>query len=146
VTGPASMTGYTILSVAGYAPEFVKRSALAAWVPLPPDLKIEATGQILSALRRVASAEPVLALLDQTQAAALPTLPFAAQLKTLAQSAPLPVALITVVDARLPDTRAKAFQAALIKLNSTNGGAEMLTSLKLKGFVLPQLPGNAGLP
>jgi ABC-type phosphate/phosphonate transport system substrate-binding protein len=88
----------------------------------------------------------VVALLDQTQAAALPTLPFAAQLKTLTQSALLPVALITVVDARLPDARAKAFQAALVKLNSTNGGAEMLASLKLKGFVLPQLPGNAGLP
>jgi hypothetical protein len=146
VTGPSSMTGYTILSVAGYAPEFVKHSALAAWAPLPADVKIEATGQILSALRRVASGEPVVALLDQTQAAALPTLPFAAQLKTLTQSAPLPVALITVVDARLPDARAKAFQAALIKLNSTNGGAEMLASLKLKGFVLPRLPGNAGLP
>ena len=58
VTGPASMTGYTILSVAGYAPEFVKHSALAAWGPLPADVKIEATGQILSALRRVASGEP----------------------------------------------------------------------------------------
>jgi hypothetical protein len=146
VTGPASMTGYTILSVAGYAPEFVKHSALAAWTPLAADVKIEATGQILSALRRVASGEPALALLDQTQAAALPTLPFAAQLKTLTQSAPLPVALITVVDARLPDARAKAFQTALIKLNSTSSGAEMLASLKLKGFVLPRLPGNAGLP
>jgi hypothetical protein len=146
VTGPSSMTGYTILSVAGYAPEFVRHSALAAWAPLPADVKIEATGQILSALRRVASGEPVLALLDQTQAAAMSTLPFAAQLKTLTQSAPLPVALITVVDARLPDTRAKAFQAALVKLNSTNGGAEMLASLKLKGFVLPQLPGNTGKP
>jgi|HubBroStandDraft_5_1064220.scaffolds.fasta_scaffold00230_7 hypothetical protein len=146
VSGPASMTGYTILSGAGYAPEFVKHSALAAWAPLPADLKIEATGQILSALRRVASGEPVLALLDQTQAAALSTLPFAAQLKTLTQSAPLPVALIATVDSRLPDPRAKAFQTALIKLNSSSGGAEMLASLKLKGFVLPQLPGNAGKP
>src|SRR5580698_10603062 len=146
VSGPASMTGYTILSGAGYAPEFVKHSALAAWAPLPADIKIEATGQILSALRRVASGEPVLALLDQTQAAALVTLPFAAQLKTLTQSTPLPVALITVVDSRLPDPRAKAFQTALIKLNSSSGGAEMLASLKLKGFVLPQLPGNAGKP
>ena len=145
VTGPASMTGYTILSVAGYAPEFVKHAALAEWA-LPADVKIEATGQILSALRRVASGEPVLALLDQTQAAALVTLPFAAQLKTLTQSTPLPVALITVVDSRLPDARAKAFQAALVKLNATKGGAEMLASLKLKGFVLPQLPGNAGKP
>jgi hypothetical protein len=142
---PAAMTGYTILSVAGYAPEFVKHSALAGWT-LPADVKIEATGQILSALRRVASGEPVLALLDQTQAAALSTLPFAAQLKTLTQSAALPVALIAVVDSRLPDARANAFQTALVKLNSTNGAAEMLASLKLKGFVLPQLPGNPGNP
>ena len=39
VSGPASMTGYTIVSVAGYAPEFVKHSALAAWAP-PADIKI----------------------------------------------------------------------------------------------------------
>ena len=146
VTGPASMTGYTILSVAGYAPEFVKHSVLAAWGPLPVDVKIEATGQILSALRRVASGEPVLALLDQTQAAALSTLPFAAQLKTLTQSAAVPVALITVVDSRVPAARAKAFQTGLIKLSSTSDGAQMLASLKLKGFILPQLPGNVGKP
>jgi hypothetical protein len=145
VTGPASLTGYTILSVAGYAPEFVKHSALAAWA-LPADVKVEATGQVLSALRRIASGEPVLALLDQTQTAALSTLPFAAQLKTLTQSNALPVALITVVDSRLPDARAKAFQAALVKMNSANGGAQILASLKLKGFILPQLPGTAGKP
>ena len=54
VTDPKSMTGYTILSVAGYAPNFVRHSALEGWT-LPPDVKIEATGQILSALRRVAA-------------------------------------------------------------------------------------------
>jgi len=143
VTGAASMTGYTILSVAGYAPEFVKHAALAAWV-LPAEVKIESTGQILSALRRIASGEPVVALLDQTQTAALSTLPFAAQIKTLTQSAPLPVAIIAVVDARLPEARARAFQAALIRMNSAN--AETLLSLRLKGFVLPQLPGVAGKP
>jgi hypothetical protein len=145
VTGPASMTGYTILSVAGYAPEFVRHSALAEWA-LPSEVKIEPTGQILSALRRVASGEPVVALLDQTQAAALSTLPFAAQIKTLTQSPPLPVALIAVVDSRLPEARAKAFQAALIKMNAANGGAETLAAVHLKGFVMPQLPGNAGKP
>jgi hypothetical protein len=142
-TGAASMAEFTILSVAGYAPEFVKRSALAAWI-LPSDVKIEATGQILSALRRVASGEPVVALLDQTQTAALATLPFAAQIKMLIQSAPVPVAVIAVVDARLAEPRAKAFQAALIKMNSAN--AETLASLRLKGFVLPQLPGAARQP
>jgi hypothetical protein len=146
VSGPASAAGYTILSVAGYSPDFVRQSALAAWGPLPANVKIEATGQILSALRRVASGEPVLALLDQTQAAALATLPFAAQLKTLTQSAPLPVALVTAVDSRLPAARAKAFQAGLLKLNSANGGTQMPASLKLRGFVLPRLPGDAGKP
>ena len=145
VIGAESMAGFTILSVAGYAPDFVKHSALAAW-PLPADIKVEATGQILSALRRVASGEPVVALLDQTQAAALPTLPFAAQLKTLLQSAPMPVALIASVDARLPAPRAKAFQAALLKMRATTGGGDTLSSLRLKGFVLPALPDNAAKP
>src|ERR1700761_7802809 len=145
VTGAASLAGYTILSVAGYAPEFVKHSALAAWT-LPADVKVETTGQILSALRRVASGEPVVALLDQTQAAALATLPFASQLKTLVQSGPLPVALIAVVDSRVPAAKAKAFQAALVKLNAAPGGADTLASLRLKGFVPPNLPRNSPKP
>ena len=144
-TDAKSFSGHTILSVAGYAPEFVKHSALGAWT-LPADVKIETTGQILSALRRVASGEPVVALLDQTQAAALATLPFAAQLKSLMQSPPLPVALIAVVDSRVPAARAKAVQAALLKMNAAPGGANTLASLRLKGFVLPQLPGNSGKP
>jgi hypothetical protein len=144
-TDAKALSGYTILSVAGYAPEFVKYSALATWT-LPSDVKIEATGQILSALRRVASGEPVVALLDQTQAASLATLPFAAQLKSLLQSPPLPVALITVVDSRVPAPRAKAVQTALIKMNAAAGGADTLAALRLKGFVLPQLPGNTGKP
>ncbi len=143
VTGAAAMAGVTILSVAGYAPEFVKHSALAAWA-LPADVKIEASGQILSALRRVASGGPVVALLDQTQAVALPTLPFAAQIKTLMQSAPLPVALIAVVASRLSEPRAKALQTGLIKMNAAAGGAETLASMRLKGFVLPQLPSSPG--
>jgi hypothetical protein len=145
VTSAATLTGYTIVSVAGYAPEFVKHSALATWT-LPADVKIEATGQILSALRRVASGEPVVALLDQTQTAALATLPFAAQLKTLVQSTPLPVALVAVVDSRLPEPRAKGLQTALINMTTAKGSAETLASMRLKGFVAPQLPGNAATP
>ena len=142
---PASLAGYTVLSVAGYAPDFVKHEALAAWA-LPADLKIESTGQVLSALRRVASGELVVALLDKTQAAALPTLPFASQLKTLMESAPLPVALIAQIDSRLPAPRAKAFQAALLKMNAASVGGESLGPLRLKGFVLPHLPGSTGKP
>jgi len=142
VTDGASMAGYTIVSVAGYAPEFIKHVALQAW-NLPADVKLESSGQVLSALRRVAGGEKVVVLLDQTQTSALPSLPFAAQLKTLTQSAPLPVAIVSVVDARVPAARAKAFQAALLKLNTQAGGADALSALHLKGFVMPQLPAAA---
>jgi len=139
VTGAASLAGYTILSVAGYAPDFVRHSALAQWT-LPADVKIEATGQILSALRRIASGERIVALLDYTQAAALPTLPFAAQLQTVTQSAELPVAILATVDSRLPPARTHSFQAALLKMGHGGAGVEAMKSLQLQSFVLPRIP------
>lgn len=142
VTGAASLAGYTIVSVAGYSPQFVLHSALSAW-EVPASVKVEAVGQILSALRRVASGEQVVALLDQTQATALPTLPFANDLKVVVQSRELPVALIAVVDNRLPAARAKSFQAGLLKLGKGPGEADTLGSLKLQGFVMPDLPADA---
>jgi hypothetical protein len=145
VTGPKSMAGYTILSVAGYAPDFVRRSALGGWA-LPPDVKIEATGQILSALRRVAAGEPVAVLLDQTQAASLPSLPFAGELKTVTQSPELPVAIIAVVSSRLAPARAQSLQAGLLKMGHAAGSADSLGPLRLHGFVLPKLPSLTATP
>src|SRR5271168_1644711 len=128
VAGPASMAGYTLLSVAGYAHDFVRHSALEAWA-LPPDVKIEPTGQILSALRRVAAGEPVAALLDQTQAAALPSLPFASELQAATQSPELPVAIIAVVGTRVTAARARALQAGLLKMAGAPGSADALGPL-----------------
>ena len=145
VTDPASMAGYTILSVAGYAPQFVRHSALKSW-PLPPDVKIESTGQLLSALRRVAAGDLIVALLDQTQSAAVPTLPFAAQLKVVMQSSLLPVALVVVVDSRLPAARARALQTGLLKLGHATAAADSLGPLHLEGFGLPQLPEHTAAP
>jgi len=140
ITSPKSMAGYTILSAAGYAPDFVRHSALDAWT-LPPDVKIESTGQILSALRRVAAGEPVAVLLDQTQAAALPSLPFASELKAVTQSPELPVAIIAVVASRVPAARARDMQAALLKMG--HASADTLEPLRLHGFVMPKLPSYA---
>lgn len=145
VSGPASMSGFTILSVAGYAPDFVRHSALYGWA-LPPDVKIESTGQILSALRRVAAGEPVAALLDQTQAAALPSLPFAGELKAVTQSPELPVALIAVVGSRVAADRARALQNALLKMGHASGSTDTLGPLRLRGFVLPKLPSRTAAP
>jgi hypothetical protein len=145
ITSPASLSGYTLLSVAGYAPEFVRHWALATW-PLPADVSIESTGQILSALRRVAAGEHVVALLDQTQAGALATLPFAGQLQSVVQSAPMPVALVAVVEGRLPAARARALQAGLLKLGHAGADADALAQLHLQGFMLPELPKAAAAP
>jgi ABC-type phosphate/phosphonate transport system substrate-binding protein len=88
----------------------------------------------------------VVALLDQTQAAALPTLPFAAQLKVVAQSPPLPVAIMAIVDSRVPAARAKSLQSALLKMGRTPAGAEALAPLRLQGFIMPEIPGPAPKP
>jgi hypothetical protein len=139
ITGPASMSGYTLLSSAGYAPDFVRHAALDGWA-LPADVKIESTGQVLSALRRAAAGEPVAVLLDQSQAAALSSLPFAAELKTVMQSAELPVALVAVVGSRVPAARARAMQNGLLKINHDSAGADSLGPLRLRGFVPLKLP------
>ena len=145
VMGPASMSGYTILSVAGYAPNFVRHIALEGWA-LPSDVKIESTGQILSALRRVAAGEPVAVLLDETQAAALQSLPFASELKVVMQSPQLPVAIIAVVDSRVAAGRARAMQAGLLKMGRVSGSADSLAPLRLRGFVPPKLPSHTSAP
>lgn len=145
VTGPQSLAGYTILSVAGYASDFVRHGALEAWA-LPPDVKIEATGQVLGALRRAAAGEPVAVLLDQTQAAALASLPFAGELTAVMQSPELPVAIIAVVDSRLTASRAHALQTGLLKMGQDHGGTDALGPLRLHGFVPAKLPSHASPP
>src|SRR6202142_2680238 len=145
LAGPASLAGHTILSVAGYAPDFVRHVALAAW-SLPPEVRIEPTSQTLSALRRAVAGEKGVGLLDGTQAGGLPSLPFGAQLSVVLQSAPVPVAILALVDARLPAARAHSMQAGLLKLGHAAGEADTLGQLRLQGFVPVRLPGAAAPP
>jgi hypothetical protein len=145
ITGPGSLANTTILSVAGYAPDFVRHVALQGWEP-PANAKIESTAQILSALRRAAAGEPIAALLDQTQATALPSLPFASELEVVRESAQLPVAVIAVVNSRIPAARARALQQALLTMAHAAGGADALQVLQLTGFVSPQLPPYTATP
>lgn len=145
VSGAASLAGLTIASTAGYAPDFIKRSALQPW-SLPADVRIEETGQVLSALRRAAAGEPVVVLLDQTQAAALAGLPFASELQAALQSPQLPVAVLATVGSRLGAARAAALRSGLLKLGHDPGNAEVLASMRLRGFVPPEPAGDAGAP
>jgi hypothetical protein len=139
---PAALAGLTLISTAGYAQSFV-RDVLHDIGPLPATTTITATAQVLSALRRAANGDPVAVLLDQEQAAALPSLPFAAQLHGAVTTAPVPVALIVVVAGRMPKARALEMQQALLHLSGTPQGAASLNRLRLNGFVLPHLAAPA---
>lgn len=145
VNAPASLSGLTVESTAGYAPEFVTGSALAAW-SLPRDVRVESTGQVLSALRRAAAGDPVVVLLDQTQAAALASLPFASELQTVVQSPELPVAVLAVVGSRLDPARTRSLRSGLLRMGHDPGNAELLASMRLRGFVPPELPGRTAAP
>lgn len=140
---PAGLTGTTLISTAGYAQDFV-RDVLRGSGPLPAGTTIVATGQVLSALRRAATGEPVAVLLDQEQSAAMSSLPFAADLRVAATTAAVPVALVVVIDGRVPKARADALQQALLHLSADPQGAATLGRLRLKGFVAPRVPAIPG--
>jgi hypothetical protein len=62
------------------------------------------------------------------------------------QSPPLPVAIVAIVDSRLPAARAKTLQTALLKMGHAAGGADALAPLQLQGFVMPEIPRPAPAP
>ncbi len=135
VKRPADLAGFELVSLAGYVPRFVRGPALGSWGELPPTVTITFSGAVLSSLRRAAAGERVALLLDHAQAAALPTLPFAAKLGVVTQSAPLPVLVLCVVGGRVPSGRVKTLIAALRNLGTTPLGAETLAGIRLMGFV-----------
>jgi hypothetical protein len=136
VRSAAGLAGFELVGLAADSPRFV-RAALAGWGELPADLRMRASGAVLSALRRAANGAPVAVLLDREAAAALPTLPFAADLEIVARTPPLPVSVLATVRGRLPAARAAAFSGALAGLAGTAEGATALAGLRLARFVPP---------
>jgi hypothetical protein len=134
-TRPSDLAGYEVLSLAGYAPRFVRGPALAAWGELPAGVTITFSPAVLSSLRKAGSGAKVAVLLDQPEAAALPTLPYAARLKVVARSRPLPVSVLCAVGQRLPAPRLAAAVKALMSLASRPGGAAALAGVRLTRFI-----------
>jgi hypothetical protein len=133
VGSPAALAGFTVLSGAGYAPGFV-RGVLSDWGPLPPDVRIAQSSQVLSALRKAASGADVAVLLDGAQSRSLSTLPFSGELDVVARSAPVPAAVIATVRGRLAPDRWRALERAFLTLPSTEGGAEALAGVRTRQF------------
>jgi phosphonate ABC transporter substrate-binding protein len=135
VTSPASLAGWQIAGLPAYAPDFVRRVALASWGEIPPSVTFVPTGQVLSSLRRAAAGENVAVLLDSTQAGALPTLPFAKDLEVVAASPELPGVVLCTAGPGLPAGEAKSLVAGLLKLHESPEGAAALDAVRLAKFV-----------
>jgi hypothetical protein len=135
VTGPAGLAGFEIISLAGYAPRFVRGPALGSWGVLPADVTITFSGAVLTGLRRASAGGKLALLLDREQAAAMPALPFAAKLEVVTKSPPLPVSVLCVVSARVPAGRLKALVKGFTALGATSAGAEALAGVRLARFV-----------
>jgi hypothetical protein len=134
VPAPSALDGWELISLAAYAPRFVRGPALTRFGPLPSSVRLQASGSLLSGLRRAAAGEKVALLLDGPQAAGLQSLPFAKDLETLARSAPMPASVVCRVAARATPDRAKALTRALVKLHERPSGTAALLAMQLSRF------------
>lgn len=135
VASAAGLDGWELLSLAAYAPRFVRGPALAGWGVLPGGTRLVHSGAVLSGLRRAASGEKVALLLDRAQTTALATLPFGPDLEVVTRSAPLPGSVLATVSDRLPEARARPLAKALLGLGRRPAEAEALAALRLARFV-----------
>jgi hypothetical protein len=134
VTRPADLAGMTVVSIAGYAPGFVRGVLGTDW-RLPAATQVTESAQVLSALRRAVNGEPVAVLLDGAQGNALATLPFAAELDVLARSQPLPAAVVATVAARPGAARWAPLEKALLSLPGDPAGAAALEGIRMVRFM-----------
>jgi len=135
VAAPSSLSGFELVTIAGYAPRFVRGPALGPWGDLPADVRIVSSNNVLSAMRRASQGNKVAVMLDRASAAAVPSLPFAAKLQVVTTSAPLPVAVLSVVGDRVPASKLKALLKGLTSLETTPAGKQTLAGVRLARFV-----------
>jgi len=135
VPSPGSLSGWQIAGLPAYAPEFVRRVALPKWGEIPASVTFVPTGQILSSLRKAASGQDIAVLLDSTQAGALPSLPFAADLEVVARSEPLPAVVLCIAGPGLPAADEKTLVAGLLRMHESPEGAAALDEVRLARFV-----------
>ena len=127
------LAGMTIVSDAGFDPEFV-RGAIAQLGPVPAGATIVQSSAVLPALRRAARGEPVAVLLDGPQAASLGSLPFAGKLEAVTTSPAWPAGIVVTVGTKLSATAWAPFERALLGLGGEPSGATALNALEVDHF------------
>ena len=135
VTSSATLSGWQLVSLAAYSPRFIRNVALASWGALPKDVTFVPSGSVLSALRKAAAGDNVAVLLDGAQAASLPTLPFAADLETVATSPAVPAVVLCTVGAGIGAPDLDSLVAGLMTMDRTPAGAAALDAVRLRKFI-----------
>jgi len=135
VTSAAALSGWQIAGLPAYVPDFVRKVALPAWGEIPPTAVFLPTGQVLSTLRKAASGANIAVVLDSTQAAALSSLPFAADLEVVAKSDPLPAVVLCTAGPGVSAADARTLVAGLLKMHESAEGAAALDAVRLARFV-----------
>ena len=134
VQRPADLEGFTLYSIAGFAPTFVRGPVLGAWGKLPASVSIVQSGAVLSSLRKAVAGQNAVVLLDGEQSAALATLPFASELETVATSPELPTAIVATVGNRVPAPRWKALALGFESMGGKPEGAAALEGIRMLRF------------
>ncbi len=135
VTSSSALSGFTIVSLAAYAPDFIRNVALSSWGALPSDVRFSPSGQVLSALRKAADGDPVAVLMDAAQTNSFSTLPFAAELDIVATSPALPGIVVCSVGTSVGATPTKQLVAGMLKMKDTPEGAAALDAVRMASFV-----------
>ena len=143
VTSASSLAGFTMVSLAAYAPDFIRTVALAKWGKLPDDVTFNATTPVLSALRKAADGENVAVLLDASQTASLATLPFASDLESVATSPPVPGIVVCTVGVAVAPPVATQIVNGLLKVHEAPEGLSAVEAVRLAKFVPLDVKGLA---
>jgi len=131
---PSSLKGWEVTGSPGYAPTFIRSLVLAQWGELPPEASITFTPRAVSALRRAAAGEKVAVILDGEQTAALKELPFAADLEVVVRSKELPGTILCTVSSRVDEDAGEKLVSALLGLQKSAQGVEVLKTLRMTRF------------
>lgn len=135
ISDPGSLAGWELAGMAGYAPNFVRRVALADWGRLPEQVDIRFSKRVISKLRSAAAGEQVAVLLDTGQTEAMSRLDFADQLEVVARSGRFPASLVCAIGERLNDEALESLRRGFLGLRDADGGPELLESIRIDRFV-----------
>jgi len=132
---PGSLNGWELAGIVGYAPNFVRKVALAEWGELPEHVDIRFSKRVVSKLRSAAAGESIAVLLDRGQTEALEQLDFADDLEIVTRSGQLPASLVCAAGDGLSVEELASLRRGFLKLHDVEGGAELLESIRIDRFV-----------